>query len=176
MSPEEISRIGEVNREEQLEVEYVPKADGSGFGLTIERVERDQPRTIPPWSEQGVKARTNAWKKHLDNGGFLYGAFDRERLTGFILLGAKKADHSAEVVALFVDQDYRRSGIGQALMGWAEEKSLSLGVQSLYVYANPTGSAVDFYRRAGFEVAGLISKEVVISLPRDIILAKQLAE
>lgn len=114
------------------------------------------------------------WRKHLDQGGRLYGAFDGERLEGFCVLSAKRADGSIELVALFVDRDYRRKGIATKLMMWAEKQAVKMGAETMFLYANPTVSAVYFYCSAGFQIAGLISKTVVRSLPGDVVMVKVL--
>ena len=44
----------------------------------------------------------------------------------------------------------------------------------MFLYANPTVSAVDFYRSAGFQIIGLVAETVVKSLPGDVIMAKVL--
>jgi ribosomal protein S18 acetylase RimI-like enzyme len=174
MKTDEITRIGEVNRSEITETEHIIKSDGSGFGLVATRIESSPPTVVPPWGKRGTVIRIQNWVPALGRGGFLYGAFDAERLVGFIILGPKGKDGSGEIVALFVDQDHRRMGIGGTLMTWAEGKARALGMESLFLYSNPTGSSVGFYLNAGFEIVGLISKEVVESLPGDIIMAKKL--
>jgi ribosomal protein S18 acetylase RimI-like enzyme len=174
MTPAEINRIGEVNRAETVTAIYEPRPAASGFDLVAVRTEHDPPKELPPWSEEGVQIRAEEWGKHLERGGRLFGAFDSDRLAGFVLLGAKRADGSIELVALFVDRDQRRKGIATRLMDLAEEQALAQGAEAMFLYANPTVSAVDFYRSTGFQIAGLISKTVVRSLPGDVIMAKRL--
>ncbi len=59
-------------------------------------------------------------------------------------------------------------------MAWAHQKASALGMKSLFLYSNPTESSVGFYMYSGFEIVGLISKEVVESLPGDVVMAKRL--
>ncbi len=174
MNPDEIARIGEVNRAETVTAIYEPQPDASGFGLIAVRTERDSPRELPPWTEEGVQIRAEEWGKHLDKGGQLFGAFDGDRLVGFAVLGAKRADGSIELVALFVDRDQRRKGIATRLMTLAEEQAVKMGAETMFLYANPTVSAVDFYRAAGFQIVGLVAKTVVRILPGDVVMAKRL--
>jgi len=174
MQTEEIARIGEVNRAETVHAEYVTQRTASGLGLEVIRREVSPPVHFPSWSQEGRDSRIENWKPHLEKGGALYGAFAEDALVGFVILGAKKDDRSAEIVALFVDQAHRRLGIAGQLMAWAEQEAIGRGIESLFLYANPTASSVGFYRRAGFEIAGLISKEVVRSLPGDIVMAKKI--
>ena len=173
MLPAEISRIGEVNREEMIDAEYVAEPDGSGLGI-ITRLRRfASPKLNPAWGKAGTDQRIDAWKPALDQGGCMYGAFHADRLIGFIILGPARSEHSAEIVALFIDRDFRRQGIGAELMKWAEQKALNLGIEALYLYANPTVSSASFYMKMGFQITGLISKHIVANLPGDILMAKR---
>jgi len=174
MAPAEIGRIGEVDRTESVAGEFVVTRDGTGFGLRATFVAHETPEPVPPWGEAGTRRRIESWRPHLDRGGSLYGAFDRERLVGFVILGPRLPDASAEVVALFVDRAYRRRRIGDALTGWAEDKARRLGVRAVFAYSNPTESAARFYLKHDYEIVGLVSKEVVPGLPGDLVLAKRL--
>lgn len=174
MNPEELFRIGEVNRSEKVIAEYIPQPDTTGFGLVAVCTPHHPPQSIPPWGKEGVESRAADWKKQVDRGGFLYGAFDNGRLVGFALLGPIRSDDSIELVALFVDADYRRTGIGTMLMNQVEERALAMGADAMFLYANPTVSSVDFYQKSGFQIIGLISKTIVKSLPGDIVMAKKL--
>jgi ribosomal protein S18 acetylase RimI-like enzyme len=172
MTVHEIDRIGEVNRAEALEAEYLVGPDGTGLGLVAEWVERSPPLQLPPWSREGVERRVRSWRPALAGGGRMRGAFDQGALIGFVILGATRRDASAEVVALFIDRDHRRRGIAGALLDWVEERARERGIAALFVGANPTASALGFYRRRGFEVVRLTSKALVPSLPGDVLLAK----
>jgi ribosomal protein S18 acetylase RimI-like enzyme len=174
MQADEISRIGEVNREELVMAEYVTVPDDSGFGLRAVRTEKSPPEQTPHWSRQGAEGRANSWKPSVEQGGYFYGAFDGDLLAGFVILGPRKSDDSGEIVALFVHRDQRRTGIGRKLMRKAEEEAIARGYASLFLYSNPTESAVGFYLKEGYRIVGLISKEIVRSLPGDIVMAKRL--
>jgi ribosomal protein S18 acetylase RimI-like enzyme len=174
MQANEMSRIGEVNREELVSAEYVSIPDPSGFGLKLIRSEIPSPAQTPHWNKQGIEGRAKSWKPFVEQGGFFYGAFDKDQLVGFVILGPKRRDDSGEIVALFVDRDHRRVGIASELMRKAEEEAKNKGISSLFLYSNPTESSVNFYLRSGYQVVGLISKEIVRSLPGDVLMAKHL--
>ena len=93
---------------------------------------------------------------------------------GFALLGPIRSDDSIELVALFVDADYRRTGIGTMLMNQVEGRALAMGADAMFLYGNPTVSSVDFYQKSKFQIIGLISKTIVKRLPGDIVMAKKL--
>ena len=175
LAVEDICRIGEVNREELIEAEYVAEPDGSGFGIVTSLRHFDPPKFNPAWGREGTDNRIKAWKPHLERGGFLYGAFSSERLIGFIILSSKRRDCSGEIVALFVDRDFRKQGIATQLMTWAEMKASDNGIEALFLYSNPTVSSASFYLNMGFQISGLIAKQIVRDLSGDIVMAKELS-
>lgn len=63
-----------------------------------------------------------------------------------------RADGDAELDGLFVDPASWKLGIGRALCSQAIGLAGAMGAGWLHVVANP--EAVDFYRNAGFELAG----------------------
>lgn len=170
----EINRIGEVNREEWIDAEYVAQPDGSGFGIVTQLQRLEPPRRNPPWGGAGTKQRIKAWKPALDLGGLMYGAFHEQRLVGFVILNPSQRKRSAEIVAFFVDREHRRTGIGARLMQWAEEQCRHWEIEALFLYANPTISSVNFYRKHGFQITGLTAKHIVNDLPGDIVMAKRI--
>ncbi|MCA9982713.1 MAG: GNAT family N-acetyltransferase [Anaerolineales bacterium] len=174
LPPTDIDRIGEINRAELITGQYIVEPDKTGLGLVARLQTIDPPLQSPAWSEAGTARRITDWRPHLDAGGWLYGAFDGDRFAGFIILGPAHADHSAEIVALFIDRDYRRQGIGQVLMNWAEGKARKEGIKAIFLYANPTLSSANFYRKMGYQITGLIAHHIVASLPGDITMAKRL--
>ena len=172
---EDIYLIAEVNREERIEAEYVAEPDATGFGIVTRLRHFDSPKFNPAWGKEGTDNRIKAWKPHLEEGGFMYGAFRAERLVGFIVLGSKRRDGAGEIVALFVDRDFRERGIATQLMSWAEKKASDTGMDALFLYSNPTLSSVSFYRKMGFQISGLIAKHIVSDLSGDIVMAKMLS-
>jgi len=112
MNPEEIARIGEVNREEIVEGIYRPGPDDSGLGIIARYEVLEKPEKLSHWSEAGTEGRIKSWKPALDNGGAMYGAFEGDTFAGFIILSPPRNDASAEVVALFIDKHFRRKGVG----------------------------------------------------------------
>ena len=170
----EIARIGEVNRAELIDAKYVTELDNSGFGIVMRRQQLATPKLNPAWGKAGTEQRIARWQPALEQGGCLYGAFQATRLVGFIILGPARWARSAEIVALFVDRDFRRKGIGAALMAWAEKQAQGLGIEALFLYANPSVSSVHFYRKRGFALAGLVARQIAEDLPGGILMAKRI--
>jgi ribosomal protein S18 acetylase RimI-like enzyme len=99
------------------------------------------------------------WSQVLDEGVLLWTALIDGRLVGSVQLHlALKANalHRAEVAKLMVHPDYRRRGIGERLMGAAEEACRNVG-RSLIVLDTRTGDPSNvLYRKLGYIEAGQI--------------------
>lgn len=175
MKPEEIVRIAEVNRSEQVKALYLAERQDDGFTLCLRREPKDPPISTPHWDEKGVKHRINLWRPELDKGGTMLGAFDEDRLAGFAILGPKRRDNSAQVAAMFVDSRYRRTGIGSLLKRELEKKAREAGITALYLYSNPTESSVNFYLKHGYKIISIVDKTLISHLPWDVVMAKELS-
>ena len=174
MSPDDIHRIEQVNRTEVVEAQYVTVASPDGMSLSLQRVEEDPPDRAGPWGPDGVAARIAEWKPKIERGGFLLGAFGGERLVGFSAVGGRMEDGSAERVALFVDADHRRRGIGGMLMDETERLAGRRGIEVLFISANRTASAVEFYLKCGCTPITLRSRSMVKHWKADPVFAKEL--
>ena len=174
MDLKEIWLIEQVDRSERVEAKYVADRSADGMGLSLRRVPKDPPGETGPWGKRGVEARINLWRPKLEKGGVMLGAFDRERLVGFGILGPKLRDGSAELCAIFVDTEYRRSGIGSRLMGEIEMRARERGVSALSIGSNPTASAVEFYLKHGCKVITLSDNSLIKHRPGDPVFAKEL--
>lgn len=99
---------------------------------------------------------------------FVIGAWEEERFIGFVKFRRDQrttARHKAMVHAMYVHDDYRRHGVGQALM----ENALGLARQMedltqihLWVLLRQGQSAQGFYQRLGFVQAGPSIKEDIL--------------
>ncbi len=103
-------------------------------------------------------------------------AEEKERLIGIGILGSDKPGSCAEIVSIFVDRDWRRRGLGGALMQCLEREVRARELQALYVGSNENANAVGFYRSAGFEIVCLMDPSVVWipGLETTITMAKRL--
>lgn len=60
--------------------------------------------------------------------------------------------HTAEIVKCYIDANYRRSGIGTALLNKALSFCSSVGYQKVYLHTHPfLPGALPFWRAKGFE-------------------------
>lgn len=148
MQASELDRIGEIDRSEHVTLEYTYR-DGSLEARAVDVV-------VAPWSRSGqhehsVRARVDAWRPILDQGGILVGAFDADALVGIAIYRPRLAAGLANLSALFVSQGHRRGGVGARLAGEVARLARADGARRLYVSATPSGATIAFYRSLGFE-------------------------
>ena len=174
MASHEIALIGQVDRSETVEGLYLARLSADGVSLTLEYVPQDPPLRIPAWDASAVDRRVERWRPQIEQGGLAIGAFDADRLAAFAILGPTQSDASAELCALIVGAEHRRSGIGSRLMDEVETCASARGVKALFIYSNETQSAVRFYLKRGCRIIGLADKTLVKHLPWDVVFAKRL--
>lgn len=106
-----------------------------------------------------AEASTAYWSHVLDEGVLLWTAMIDGQLAGSVQLHLalkSNALHRAEVAKLMVHPDYRRRGIGERLMGVAEEACKHEG-RSLIVLDTRRGDPSNgLYKKLGYIVAGQI--------------------
>ncbi|MBQ4578224.1 MAG: GNAT family N-acetyltransferase [Clostridia bacterium] len=86
---------------------------------------------------------------HLDRGGKLFGAFDGSRLVGFSAVDAPPIGEYASLTLLFVDDDYKRQGLGRTLFRMAADAAKELGARKLFISSIPSPATVAFYFAMG---------------------------
>jgi GNAT superfamily N-acetyltransferase len=101
------------------------------------------------------------------------GAFRGDRLVGVITAFAQEAPGHPGVAAsrfrfMAVDPSEQRGGVGSALLAEVIARSRARGDRLLW--ANGRDSALDFYTRLGFEVAGESFTDPVSQLPHHVVL------
>lgn len=171
MQNSEIERIAEIDRSEHITKNYIYQ-DGS---LVLEDVDLH----ALPWSTDGegehsVRARIEEWLPLLDDGGMMFGAFDDDLLTGFVIYRPNLAKDTAQLAALYVSKNYRSQGIGALLTDEAIKLARADGAKKLYVSATPTASTVHFYMGQGFELAKELNRRIYELEPEDIHMIKNL--
>jgi GNAT superfamily N-acetyltransferase len=168
---EDIRRAGEVDRSEHITTGYVFK---NGV-LESQQVDWRVPRwSADPSVGFNVISRIEGWKRVLDRGGILLGALDGDRLAGFAVMLPALSDGMSQLAALFVDRGYRRKGVATRLVREVENLALEAGATRLYVSAIPSGSAVGFYLRHGFEPTQDVNEDLFALEPDDIHMIKRL--
>jgi len=160
MAPDEVNRICELDVSETGDVVY-------------------------KWSDGKVIAEAESWSRPADHGGdwpelaewtrarlleggVAFGAFDGDRLVGFIALKRRLIDDMALLAALWVSKSHRRQGVATALTLRAIDAARHSGATSMYVSACPSESAQGFYRSVGFRPTQMVHMEMFAREPEDI--------
>ena len=160
MAVSELGRIAEIDRSEDITEEY--KGRGGTLALVDVAVHASR------GGESTVRELVDAWKPLLKAGGVLVGAFDGDRLVGFMIHDRCLAEGFDRLVALHVTTTHRHRGIGRALTEEAVRRARSAGAERLYVSATPTRRTVDFYRQQGFVPLATPNARMLALEPDDI--------
>ena len=134
-----------------------------------EWVIRDDP-FIDDWTEEDYMELVSLLKRTIDRGGFVYGAFFRGGLKGFVSVEAGvfcREQGYLDLSSIHVSEDMRGRGIGKALFqaagAWAKEN----GARKLYISAHSAVESQAFYKAMGCVEAQVYQKEHVEREPYD---------
>ena len=173
LTPGDIGLLGEIDRSEQLEIEYMVENG--------KLVSSETDISVPPWDASGsgehsVNRLIAFCCTHLDRGAHLLGAFDQEAIVGMALVDPALRPGLGWLALLHVSNGRRRGGVGQALWNVAKSVAGNSGASAMYVSATPTGSAVQFYLKQGCQLAepGEIVPELFELEPDDVHLVSPL--
>ena len=106
---------------------------------------------------------------NLDQTGF--GAFDGERVIGFVTVSHRIFGVSARYVQLVcfqISEEYRGQGIGRKLFSLACEEARKLGADKLYISAHSSKESQAAYRALGCSFAEEINEELAAAEPFDV--------
>lgn len=166
---EEAEHIRHIDRSERIERLYKLE-DG-------ELKEETAGYECSNWGEDDYVEMISRFKHELTNGGTAYGAYDREKLVGFGVLGYKlrgKDKDQLQVDLMYVSREYRRMGIGKKIMELLSEAAKIRGAKYLYISSTETDSAVNFYSSLGSRLTKEVDKELFEKEPLDIHMVKKL--
>lgn len=107
---------------------------------------------IEDWGENEKKELVGYLANTIKTRGIIYGAFDEDRLVGFMSVESKRFGSKKEYVELssiHVDSAYRGQGIGRRLFECAVSSAESLGAKKLYISAHSSVESQAFYRKMG---------------------------
>ncbi len=112
-------------------------------------------RMSKEWIERGLGWSWRApriWRAIASSQVLTVGARVRGELVGFALMKFSDEATQAHLLLFAVDPDWRRKGIGRALIAWLEESACIAGTQRVFLEVRASAStARAFYRRIGFE-------------------------
>ena len=104
------------------------------------------------WDVEKRKWIPDYLKEQIDQGGVALGAFHGDRLVGFasvdgVLLG-ERAKY-ANLTMLFVDDEYKRKGIGRSLFCGIKKAACELNADKLFISAISSVDTIAFYFSMG---------------------------
>ncbi len=171
LTPDELERVGEIDRTERIEVTYEQHG--------TELVARHLPSHAPRWGPDGegdhsVGAQRRALRRYADAGGIALGAFDRERLVGIGVLVPSLRPSIAQLAFLHVTHGLRDCGIGTRLAEELESLARRRGATEVVVTATPSAHTVRFYLGRGYRPMDEPLPELFELEPDDIHLRKPL--
>lgn len=132
---------------------------------------------IDDWTEADYQILISCLKNTVDTDGFVYGAFENDKLKGFVsvealLFGGEQK--YLDLTSIHVSEDMRGKGIGRALFlvakKWAKEK----GAKKLYISAHSAVESQAFYKAMGCVEAAVYHPRHVEEEPYDCQLECQL--
>jgi len=125
---------------------------------------------IDDWSEKDYQTLISHLKKVLLSDGFVYAAFDRGELKGFVSVDSEGFGIEREYLDLtniHVSEDMRGQKIGKTLFlaaaDWAREK----GAKKLYISAHSAIESQAFYQSMGCVEARIYNHKHVVEEPYD---------
>lgn len=169
MRPEDAERLAEIDRSEVIDA-ICTIEDGQECWT-------EAGHECPTWNEQELTRLQGRFRHELQAGGAAFGAYDRERLAGFGVLGHRRLGEQQDMLTvdlMYVSRPYRRQGIGTRLMNALSEEAALRGAKSLYISSTETTSAVRFYRSFGSVNADEPDPESLAAEPLDIHMIRPL--
>jgi len=167
----ELSRVGEIDRREQIDVLY----DQHGTQL----VARHGDWSATAWDPDGhgqhsVQAQVHALEHYVDTGGIALGAFAGGRLIGIGVVVPHLRPTTAQLAFLHVSAAWRATGVGTRLSEQLEQIARTAGDSDMVVSATPSQNTVRFYRGRGFQPMAEPVPELYDLEPEDVHMRKVL--
>ena len=118
------------------------------------------------WSPEKRIWITEYMCHQIERGGITVGAFCENRSIGFCCLdGAVSGDTAkyANLTMLFVDDNWKRNGIGKRLLHEVCKHAVKLGAEKIFISAIPSFETISFYLKMGCTDANEIVETFVDS-------------
>jgi predicted N-acetyltransferase YhbS len=160
---DEIPLIWQIDRREVIDNVYYLR-DGK---LVLEPEHYDMQGWPPGEAEHYTPILLDCY----DRGGFFWGAFENDKLTGVSVLENKFIGSRHDMLQLkflHVNRDCRGQGLGTKLFEVALQKAKELGAKKLYISATPSEHTVNYYMRLGCVLASEPDPELFALEPEDI--------
>lgn len=96
---------------------------------------------------------------NLINQGHSFGAFDGDKICGWIICEYREWNNTLYIENILVAQTYRGTGVGRKLIATSIAHAVQLNCRLVELETQNTNlPAIGFYRKLGFEVSGLHTK------------------
>lgn len=116
-----------------------------------EWVIKDDP-FVDDWSERDYLTLVSCLRNTDMTGGFVYAAFDDDKLKGFVSVESEffgEEQQYLDLTSIHVSEDMRGQGIGRRLFLAAKEWASEQGAQKLYISAHSAVETQAFYQAMG---------------------------
>lgn len=174
LSVDDIGRIADIDRSEQIDTEYAVIAG---------QLARQAPSMefVPPWDpvgsgEHSVAEKIAFCEPLVRAGARLLGVFERNTTCGIAVVDGSFEPPMGWLPFLHVSRPFRRRGVATALWQTSAKLARNAGATALYVSATPTGSAVGFYLSRGCRLVDQVHPRLYAEEPEDIHLICDLQE
>lgn len=104
------------------------------------------------WNDEKRFWITEYMCQQIERGGTTVGAFCNDRLIGFCCVDGTISGNSAKyanLTMLFVDDNWKRNGIGKLLLQEARNHATKLGAEKIFISAIPSAETIAFYLKMG---------------------------
>jgi N-acetylglutamate synthase-like GNAT family acetyltransferase len=125
---------------------------------------------IEDWNKNKKEYKTKEFSEIINNGGYVFGAYENNKLIGFARLLNKKFGNRKQYIQLenmHVSFGYRNKGIGKKLFNLCIKKAEEIGIEKIYISANTSEETQMFYLNIGCIDAEEINKELMEKEPYD---------
>ena len=167
----ELSRVGEIDRRERIDVQYEQHG--------TELVARHGNWSSLAWDPNGhgehsVENQIHMLEHYVDAGGTAIGAFAGHQVVGIGAVVPHLRPGIAQLAFLHVSAPFRATGIGSHLCEQLDEIARTAGDSDMVVTATPTGNTVRFYLGRGFRPMAEPFPELFELEPEDVHMHKML--
>lgn len=171
MGRHELTRVGEIDRHERIEVLYEQRG--------TQLIERHGRLDAVGWDPDGtgehsVAAKVREAEQYVDGGGVVVGAFTDDRLVGIGIVRPHLRPQIAQLAFLHVSAPFRKTGVGSRVSDQLDQIVRDLGATEMVVSATPSVNTVRFYLARGFQPSEHPLVELVQLEPDDIHMHKAL--
>lgn len=125
---------------------------------------------VDDWSDAQYEFLVKCLKNTVHTGGFVFGAFVQDRLSGFCSVESQlfgSSDQYVQLSCIHVSCECRGQGIGKGLFVCAKAAAKKLGAEKIYISAHSAEETQAFYHALGCKEAKEYNRELAEAEPCD---------